>query len=128
MKLFSIVLASASAMGMGKLNPQAMGLVEPEAQPEIKVAHSCEWDYQGKQENLYLSLTFFCQGENNRRIECEAGEVLEILDAWYGRESSSICNVQRGGGLLYNAPGACRADAKAVIQRRCDGRRNCSLA
>ena len=48
MKLFGIVLASASAMGMGKLNPQAMGLVDPEPQLEIKVAHSCEWDYQGK--------------------------------------------------------------------------------
>lgn len=58
MKLFSIVLASASAMGMGKLNPQAMGLIVPETgyvdvepQPEIKVAHSCEWGYQGKQES-----------------------------------------------------------------------------
>ena len=73
MKLFNIVLATASAMGMGKLNPQAMGklnpddhemglvvpesqatglivpeILVPEDQPAIKVAHSCEWDYQGK--------------------------------------------------------------------------------
>ncbi|CBY13729.1 unnamed protein product [Oikopleura dioica] len=138
MKLFNIVLATASAMGMGKLNPQAMGklnpddhemglvvpesqatglivpeILVPEDQPAIKVAHSCEWDYQG---------------ENNRLINCEADEALDILDAWYGRENSSTCNVARGGGILYNAPGACRRDAKAVIEGRCNGQRACALA
>merc|ERR1712004_63682 len=110
MKLFNIVLATASAMGMGKLpQPQAMAVVEP----EVQVARSCEWAYQGN---------------DNKVIRCESDEVLEIIDAWYGRETSSICNVERGGGRLYNTPGACRADAKSVIVDRCDGRRRCNLA
>ncbi|CBY35345.1 unnamed protein product, partial [Oikopleura dioica] len=79
---------------------------------EIKISHSCEHSFQG---------------DNNRFITCEEDEILEILDAWYGRENDSICNVERGGGGLYNAPGECRRDAKWVIDGRCNGQRGCSL-
>ena len=47
MKLFNIVLATASAMDMGKLNTQVMGAIQFEV-ADIQIAHSCEWDYQGK--------------------------------------------------------------------------------
>ncbi|CBY43228.1 unnamed protein product, partial [Oikopleura dioica] len=65
--------------------------------------------------------------DDNRFITCEEDEILEILDAWYGRENDSICNVERGGGRSYNAPGECRRDAKWVIDGRCNGQRGCSL-
>ena len=47
-----------------------MGHVEPEAEPEVQTAISCEWSEQG---------------DITARPGCPAGKTVQILEAKYGR-------------------------------------------
>ncbi|CAG5110045.1 Oidioi.mRNA.OKI2018_I69.chr2.g4494.t1.cds [Oikopleura dioica] len=68
------------------------------------------------------------QGNNDRRISCDAGKVLEIVDAWYGREEQDVCNPNGSSHKHYLVPdGGCNRDATDFMSDRCNGKRACSI-
>lgn len=80
---------------------------------QVKTSVSCEHQYQGN---------------SNRSISCDAGKVIEIQDAWYGRQSTTTCNGQNSNVFKYQVPeGGCQRDATAFLAERCDGSRSCSI-
>jgi hypothetical protein len=93
-----------------------------------KVLYKCESVEAADELKNSVSCEHASQGNNDRKISCDAGQVIQIEDAWYGRQSATTCNGQNLSNFSHSVPeGGCQRDASDFISGKCNGKRSCSI-
>jgi latrophilin 1 len=83
------------------------------SEDEVKESVSCEHEWQGN---------------SDRQISCPDGKFIDVVDAWYGRQTSDVCNPYGSASTYFRVPtGGCKQDAYKVIDGRCTFKQSCSI-
>lgn len=95
------------------------------------VSYKCE-DPLKIEDAVYSSLSceHSYQGQNNRRINCPFGKVIEVVEGNYGRDDVTTCNKAQSTHSIYtNIPSSgCARDTTSILAASCNGQQGCSIS